>query len=56
MFEIFRTFTGCLATVHCTFCDFNCALFHTPNQEQLVISGRETMTCTGHRTGEMGTK
>ena len=31
--------------------------FHTPNQEQLVITGRETMACTGTciHTGEMRT-
>ena len=28
------------------FCDFNCALFSHPNQGQIVINGRETMTCT----------
>ena len=29
-----------------TFCDFNCALFSHPSQGQLVINGRETITCT----------
>ena len=36
-----------------TFCNFICALFSHFNQEQSVISGRETMTCAGNRTGEM---
>ena len=31
-----------------TFCNFNCALISHPNQEQLVISVRETMTCMGN--------
>ena len=35
------------------FCDFNCAPFSHPNQEQLVISGREKMTCTCNRACAM---
>ena len=30
------------------FVKFNCALFSHPNQDQLVINGRVTMTCTGN--------
>ena len=33
-----------------TFFDFNYALFSHPNQDQLVISGHETMTCTSNCT------
>ena len=36
-----------------TFCNFNWALLSHPNQEQLVIRGPETMTCTGKRTCAM---
>ena len=38
-----------------TVCDFNCALFSYPNQDQLVISGRAMMTCTSNCTGEIHT-
>ena len=41
-----------------TFCNTNCAQPPPPpppHQEQLVISGLETMACTGNYTGEMWT-